>query len=84
MTTFTEDELSWLHTFLEGYIEVIEEEGSTHIAEAARLQTLICDNPQISREDAEWLLEFAQDTDDDEPGITTLRAKLAALIEAAK
>lgn len=80
---FTPDELSWLHTILEGRAEVIADDSDGDTAEADRVAAMINDNPVISAGDADWILEHAQDFDD-EPAVVTLREKLAALIEAYK
>lgn len=80
-TTYTPEELSWLHTILEGRAEVAADDGDQ--AEADRLGAMVNDAPVISNDDAEWLIEHLQDFDD-EPAAMTLRAKLAALIEAGR
>jgi hypothetical protein len=77
MTAYTHEELSWLHTILEGHAEVAPDDGDE--AEAQRLQAMICDNPIISRDDAEWLIDDLEDFED-EPGADSLRRKLALII----
>jgi hypothetical protein len=79
MTTFTNEELGWLHTLLEGHAEVAADNGDQ--IEAARLSAMVNDAPVISSADAEWMVEDLQDYDD-EPDAISLRAKLAALIAA--
>lgn len=84
---FTPGELSFLHTILEGRAEVLADQGD-HTGEQ-RLTAMVNDDPVISSEEAEILLEHAQDFDDydddeDAVAIKSLRAKLAALIEAYK
>jgi hypothetical protein len=81
MTAYTAEELSWLHTILEGHAEVALDNGDD--AEAERMSAMICDDPVISALDAEWLIEDLQDFED-EPAADSLRRKLAALIEAQK
>jgi hypothetical protein len=79
MTTFTNEELGWLHTLLEGHAEVAADDGDT--AESDRLSSLISDHPVISPADAEWLIDDLEDFDD-EPSAVTLRDKLALIIAA--
>jgi hypothetical protein len=76
---YTPDELSWLHTLLEGHAEVAADQGDRVWAD--HLLAMVCDDPVISPADAEWLVEELQDWDD-EPGAISLRDKIAALIES--
>ena len=73
MTTFTNEELGWLHTLLEGHAEVAADDGDT--AESDRLSSMVCDNPVISPADAEWMVEDLQDYDD-EPRSSACATKL--------
>lgn len=79
--SYTPDELSLLHTILEGHAEVRADDGDD--AEAARLLDMVCDDPDIGADDAEWIITDAQDFDD-EPGQDGLRDKMAQIIEAAR
>jgi hypothetical protein len=81
MTAFTNEELSILHSLLEGHAEVAAD-GGDH-ARADHLTAMICDAPVISPADAEWLIDDLEDLDD-EPGAVTLMAKLAHLLKAKK
>jgi hypothetical protein len=76
---FTPEELEFLHTTLEDRAEVCADEGD--YSEAGRINALVTDAPVIPGGDAEWLVEYLQGWDD-EPAAVTLRAKLAALIQA--
>ena len=78
----TSEELSVLHGVLEGHAEVLGDDGNT--VEEARLLAMVNDHPDISANDAEWLVEVLQDQDDDMDAMS-LRDKLAALlIEASR
>ena len=79
MSAFTHDELSWLHTLLEGHAEVAADDGDQ--AESDRLSAMICDDPVISPADAEWLIDDLEDFDD-EPSAAALRDKLALIVAA--
>jgi hypothetical protein len=81
MTAFTNEELSILHTILEGHAEVLADGGDQ--AEANRLLVMVNDAPVISSDDAEWLIDDLQDFDD-EPGAVTLMAKLTHLLKAER
>ena len=79
----TTEELNYLRTLFEARAEVEEQSDEVNQVELDRLNAMINDNPVISSDDAEWMVEHLQDfVEDDGQVAVNLRVKMVNLIAA--
>ena len=79
----TTEELNYLRTLFEARAEVEEQSDEVNQVELDRLNAMINDNPVISSDDAEWMVEHLQDfVEDDGQVAVNLRIKMVNLIAA--